>query len=187
MSLPVDRDDVARRHAFREFVEPEVDVLLRVAHGLASNDADAEDLVQETLTRAYRGMHRFDGKHPRAWLLTIMRNTNVNLHRRQRPNVVDDEELLRDSRPAFSSAEVPSAEDSFLDQQLDAGLYAAVNVLDAKFRTALFLVDVHDLSYAEAAAVLGVPVGTVMSRLSRARDRVRRQLGPTILARGRLS
>ncbi len=187
MSSPPEPDDVARRLSFREFVEPEVEVLLRVARAMAASDADAEDLVQETLLRAYRGLHRFDGKHPRAWLLTILRNTNVNLHRRRRPVLIEDDELHRASRPAFGSAHAPSAEDSVVDLELDTGLDAAVSALAPKFRSVLLLVDVHDLSYAEAAAVLGVPVGTVMSRLSRARDRVRRHLGPSVLSRGRLS
>ena len=187
MSSPTEPDDAARRTSFRAYVEPEIEVLLRVARGLASSDADAEDLVQETLLRAYRGLHRFDGKHPRAWLLTILRNTNINLHRRRRPLVVDDGELLRSSRPAFGPAGVDSAEDAYLDLELDAELQEAVASLDPRFRTTLLLVDVHDLSYAETAALLDVPVGTIMSRLSRARERVRRHLGPTVLTRGRLS
>ena len=180
-------DDEARRDGFRRHVEPEIEVLLRVARGMVSNDADAEDLVQETLVRAYRGMHRFDGKHPRAWLLTILRNTNINLHRRQRPLVVDDDELHRASRPAFGVGDQPSAEDAVMDLELDAELEAAVASLSPLFRTVLLLVDVHDLSYREAAAVMGVPVGTVMSRLSRARHRVRNHLGPSALIRGRSS
>lgn len=187
MSSPPEPGDDARRDGFRVHVEPEIVVLLRVARAMASNDADAEDLVQETLVRAYRGMHRFDGKHPRAWLLTILRNTHINLHRRQRPMVVEDDELLRTSRPAFGTTDQASAEDAVMDLVLDAELEAAVSSLGPKFRTVLLLVDVHDLSYGEAAAAVGVPVGTVMSRLSRARDRVRRHLGPSVLVRGRLS
>lgn len=187
MSAPVEPDDAARGRAFREFVEPEIEVMLRVARALTSNDADAEDLVQESLLRAYRGLHRFDGRHPRAWLLTILRNTNANMHRKQRPVHIDDVQLHRASRPAFGVTELPSAEESFLDEELDEELHAAVSALDPRFRATLILVDVHDLSYAEAAAVLDVPVGTVMSRLSRARDRLRRALGPTTLSRGGLS
>lgn len=168
-----------RAHSFREFVEPEIEVMLRVAHSLSASAADAEDLVQESLVRAFRGIAGFDGRHPRAWLLTILRRTNVNLHRRRRPVVVDDRELLHASRPAFGAAETPGAEELYVEQELDARLHDAVAGLDSRFRSALVLVDVHDLSYAEAAAVLDVPVGTVMSRLSRARQRVRAALDPT--------
>ena len=122
-----------------------------------------------------------------AWLLTILRNTNANMHRRQRPGTISDWELIRTARPAFGRAELPSAEDSFVDHELHADLDAAVRALDPRFRAALILVDVHDLSYSEAAAVMGVPVGTVMSRLSRARDRVRKSLRFSPLTRGDLS
>ena len=180
-------DDASRRSSFRALVEPEIEVLLRVALTISSNQADAEDLVQETLLRAYRAIDRFDGRHPRAWLLTILRNTNANLHRRQRPGTIGDWELIRTARPAFGRAELPSAEDSFMDHELHADLDAAVRAFDRRFRAALILVDVHDLSYSEAAAVMGVPVGTVMSRLSRARDRVRKSLRFSPLTQGDLS
>ncbi|GAA1448759.1 RNA polymerase sigma factor [Mycobacterium cookii] len=171
--------DAARRRAFAEIVEPEIEVMLRVARSITGSTADAEDLVQESLVRAFRAIDRFDGRHPRAWLLTIVRNTNVNMHRRRRPIAVDDWELIHASRPAFGSVESPAAEEVYVADELDGALQVAISGLDPKFRSALVLVDVHDLSYAEAAAVLDVPVGTVMSRLSRARERVRRALGPT--------
>ena len=187
VTAPRPPDDATRKSSFRELVEPEIEVLLRVALTITSNQADAEDLVQETLLRAYRAIDRFDGRHPRAWLLTILRNTNFNMHRRQRPGTIGDWELIRTARPAFGRAELPSAEDSVVDNLLHADLEGAVRALDPRFRAALILVDVHDLSYAEAAAVMGVPVGTVMSRLSRARDRIRKSLRFSPLTRGDLS
>lgn len=187
MTVPGPAGAVDPTASFRDLVEPEIEILLRVAHTITSNRADAEDLVQETLLRAYRAIDRFDGRHPRAWLLTILRNTNANMHRRQRPGTIGDWELIRSGRPAFGAAEVPSAEDGFVDQELRADLDAAVRGLDPRFRAALILVDVHDLSYSEAAAVMGVPVGTVMSRLSRARARVRRSLRSSPHIRGDLS
>ncbi len=179
MSEAITPDDAARRRAFAEVVEPEIEVMLRVARSITGSAADAEDLVQESLVRAFRAIDRFDGRHPRAWLLTIVRNTNSNMHRRRRPIAVDDWELIHASRPAFGAVESPAAEEVYVVQELDGALQAAVAGLDPKFRSALVLVDIHDLSYAEAAAVLDVPVGTVMSRLSRARERVRKALGPT--------
>ncbi|WP_372735351.1 RNA polymerase sigma factor [Nocardioides sp.] len=177
-------EDSARRGAFREVVEPEIEVMLRVARGLTGNAADAEDLVQESRVRAFKAIDRFDGRYPRAWLLTIVRNTNSNMHRRQRPIAVDDWELINSSRPAFGTAQAPAAEETFIAQELNPALRDAVVALNPKFRSVLVLVDVHDLTYAEAAAVLDVPIGTVMSRLSRARDRVRKALGPTFNPRG---
>ncbi len=180
-------EDSSRKADFREMVEPEIEVLLRVALAITSNRADAEDLVQESLLRAYRAIDRFDGRHPRAWLLTILRNTNTNMHRRQRPGTIGDWDLFQAARPAFGKAELPSAEDSFVDSELHADLATALRALDPRFRAAVILVDVHDLSYSEAAAVIGVPVGTVTSRLSRARNRLRSSLALTPLARGDLS
>ena len=187
MTYPRPRDEAPRKDAFRELVEPEIEVLLRVALTITSNQADSEDLVQETLLRAYKAIDRFDGRHPRAWLLTILRNTNVNMHRRRRPGTIGDWELLRSARPAFGRAELPSAEDSFVLEELHEDLDAAVRALDPRFRAALVLVDVCDLSYSEAAAVLGVPVGTVMSRLSRARERIRKSLQFSPIIRGDLT
>jgi RNA polymerase sigma-70 factor, ECF subfamily len=173
--------------AFREHVEPQIEVMLRVALSLTGRRADAEDLVQESLLRAYRAIDRFDGRHPRAWLLTILRHTHVNMHRRRRPDTLADWDLVGDARPAFGAARQQSAEDTVVDGTLDEQLAAAVAALDPRFRAVLVLVDVDDLSYAEAAATLGIPVGTVMSRLSRARRRVREALGSDALSPGRQS
>ena len=170
-------DRVRAAAAFRLYVEPEIEVLLRVARTLTDSWAEAEDLVQETLVRAWRSVERFDGAHPRAWLLTILRHTNLNMRRRRRPDLVEDAETRFGSRPAFGGrTQMPSAEEQLVDNLLPADLEAAVRTLDHRFRSVLVLVDLHALSYAETAEVLGLPVGTVMSRLSRARDRVRKHL-----------
>ncbi|MBI1352352.1 MAG: sigma-70 family RNA polymerase sigma factor [Actinomycetales bacterium] len=175
--------DAARREAFARHVEPEIPVLLRVARTLTGSAADAEDLVQETLIRAYRAMDQFDGAHPRAWLLTILRNTGSNLRRRTRPDLVEDWNALADPKPAFGAERPETPQDAVLVDVLDEELERAINALDARFRAVLVMVDVHGLSYAECAEALGIPVGTVMSRLSRARDRMRKHLKAT----GRLS
>ncbi|MCB9395963.1 MAG: sigma-70 family RNA polymerase sigma factor [Acidimicrobiaceae bacterium] len=164
---------------FEQFVLPEIEVMLRVARSLTRNDADAEDLVQDTLIRAYRAIERFDGRHPRAWLLTILRNTHINRNRRRRP------ELMRD--PDGTSRElheVPSLElaDASVDAGFDAEVERALAELDEPFRRVVELVDVSGLTYAEAAEVLGVPTGTVMSRLHRGRARIRDRLDRAGLA-----
>ncbi len=176
----------AQLRAFREYVQPEIEVLLRVATSLAGRAGGAEDLVQETLIRAFRGIESFDGRYPRAWLLTILRRTHINMHRRQRPDVVGDFDALSGFRPAFGADASVSPEEHVLDQTLHPALAKAVESLDPRFRQALLLVDVDQLSYAEAAAALDVPVGTVMSRLSRAREKVRRHLGHEVLSTRRL-
>jgi RNA polymerase sigma-70 factor, ECF subfamily len=180
-ALPL--DEVGRRAAFATYVEPEIPVLLRVARSLTGSAADAEDLVQETLIRAYRAMEQFDGAHPRAWLLTILRNTASNLRRRTRPDLVEDWDALSDPKPAFGAERPETPQEAALAGVLDADLEEAIASLGEKFSSVLVMVDVHGLSYAECAEALGIPVGTVMSRLSRARDRMRKHLK----ASGRLS
>jgi RNA polymerase sigma-70 factor (ECF subfamily) len=174
-SAPTD-SPAQRQHAFRTYVEPEIEVLLRVAQTLTGSGADSEDLVQDTLIRAYRAIEGFDGAHPRAWLLTILRHTYLNSHRRQRPDLAPEITDLDGQRPAFGAAIAASPEQTVTDQVLDDSVETALAALDPKFRTVLLLIDVDQLTYAEVADLLGMPVGTVMSRLSRARDRVRTDL-----------
>ncbi len=173
----------ARKDAFVRYVEPEIAVMLRVAQTLTGSWADAEDLVQDTMIRAYRAIDGFDGAHPRAWLLTILRRAHLNSLRRQRPDLLSEPSTLDQHRPAFGARSAPSAEESVTDLVPDEELQRAVNTLDPRFRTVLLLVDVDQLSYAEVAEVLGIPIGTVMSRLSRSRQRVRARLRDTDVSR----
>lgn len=171
---PADRGD--REAAFRRYVEPELVVLLRAARTLTGSWADAEDVVQDTLVRAWRAIDRFDGRHPRAWLLTIMRNTYRNSCRRSRPRLAPDDGWLERQRPAFGPGQSPDPEELHTDLELSAALDRAIDGLDLRFRTVLLLIDAVGLSYTQAADLLGLPAGTVMSRLSRAREKVRRRL-----------
>lgn len=180
---PVVDATAARKDAFVRYVEPEITVMLRVAQTLTGSWADAEDLVQDTMIRAYRAIDRFDGAHPRAWLLTILRRAHLNAHRRQRPDLLSEPSTLHQHRPAFGARSAPSAEESVTDLVPDEALQRAVNTLDPRFRTVLLLVDVDQLTYAEVAEVLGIPTGTVMSRLSRARHRVRAYLRDAYVSR----
>ena len=168
--------ELGRHEAFAEYVLPEVDVLYRVARALTSQPADAEDLVQETLLRAFRFIDRFDGQHPRAWLLTILRNAEHNRHRRKHPQLFDDPDEAVERIDAGRDTAGDSPEELLVGVMFDAVVERAFAALPAKHRRIVALVDVEGLSYAGAAEVLNVPVGTVMSRLHRARNRIRRQL-----------
>jgi RNA polymerase sigma-70 factor, ECF subfamily len=170
---PPDRDT---RDAFREHVTPQIDVLLRVAGRLTHDPADAEDLVQETLLRAYRAIGRFDGRHPRAWLLTILRNTWKNSLRKRLPTPIDDELGSLSAQRARGADGRRGAEETVLADQLDPDLARALAGLSPKMRSVVLLVDVDGLSYQEAADTLDIPEGTVMSRLHRARKKLRHQL-----------
>lgn len=169
----------ARQDAFANYVLPEVEVLLRVARSLTRHPADAEDLVQDTLLRAYRAIERFDGRHPRAWLLTILRNTHANRGRR-RSEVLSDVEAERATAPAADEPEAVLLRGTF-----DAAVEQAFHSLPEKFRLVVELVDLGGLSYQEAAVTLEVPVGTVMSRLHRGRGRIRAALKAAGLHRRR--
>ena len=167
--------------AFSRYVLPELEVLAWVAFSLTRNAADAEDLVQETLLSAFRAIERFDGAHPRAWLLTIMRNAEAKRHRRRRP------QLLRDGNQVEQVAFVDpglttTPEQVVVGQQFDAVVAESLALLPERHRQVIELVDIGGLSYAEAAEVIGVPVGTVMSRLHRARGRIRHRLSAAGLA-----
>lgn len=168
--------DVSVEEAFRTYVVPEIPVLLRVARSITRHNQDAEDLVQDTLVRAYRAIDRFDGAYPRAWLLTILRNTQRNRVRRQRPVLLGDGGDGRDelaNHPGGIEPEIVLSE-----RLLEADLQAAVDALPEQFRGAIELVDLGGLTYEEAADMLDIPIGTVMSRLHRGRARLREQLGP---------
>ncbi|MBT2429727.1 sigma-70 family RNA polymerase sigma factor [Streptomyces sp. ISL-112] len=166
--------------AFAAYVLPEVPVLLRVAMTLTAQPADAEDLVQDTLLRAYRAIDRFDGRHPRAWLLTIMRRAEINRQRRRRPCLLNDPDTDLDR--LGSTGPAGSAEEIVVGQVFDEVVDEALSALPDKHRQVVQLVDVDGLSYAEAAHLLDVPEGTVMSRLHRARKRIRARLATAGLA-----
>ncbi len=165
-----------RQESFARYVLPELDVLLRVARSLTRRAADAEDLVQDTLVRAFQGIDRFDGAHPRAWLLTIMRNAHINRNRRRRPELLDDQDAAFERLAATEGLGSQTPEGLIVGETFDQVVTDALAALPDRFRTLVTLVDVEGLSYAEAAELLGVPVGTVMSRLHRARARMRHRL-----------
>lgn len=170
-----------RQAAYARHVVPEIEVLLRVALTITPQPADAEDLVQDTLLRAWRSLHTFDGQHPRAWLLTILRNAEVNRHRRQRPELLDDPDLPTD-QAGHGDGSQNSAEDVVVSRAFDEVLDAALAALPDQFRQAVLLIEVDGLSYGEASNLLGVPEGTLMSRLHRARKRIRDHLAAADLA-----
>ncbi len=161
--------------AFTTHVLPEVELLYRVAWSFTHHHADAEDLVQDTLLRAYQAIDRFDGRYPRAWLLTIMRNAQINRVRRRRPGLLDDPDHLA-TGPGALADPARGPEDHVVDRQLDAVVEAAYLDLPREFREVIDLVDLAGTSYAETAVALDIPKGTVMSRLHRGRKRLREAL-----------
>jgi RNA polymerase sigma-70 factor, ECF subfamily len=167
--------DQTREDRFREQVLSELEVLYRVARRLTRTPTEAEDLVQDALLRAYRGFDGFDGRYPRAWLLTILRNTHYNRLRKRRPDLLDDEVAQRIPAPG-ADGRLDGTSDRALHDQFDPLVRAALAALSPNHRAVIALVDLDELTYQEAADVLGVPTGTVMSRLHRARRKVRAYL-----------
>lgn len=173
-------EDLAARFA-RE-AEPLFDVLMRGARRLTRSDADAEDLLQDTLLHAYAGFHTFQqGSNLKAWLFRILYNRWVSGYRtkQRRPwEVPVDGITERDL--VDSAARLPaglrSAEADVLDALPDGDIKAAMDALPDGFRTAVYYADVQGYTFAETAAIMGIPHGTVMSRVSRARRRLRTAL-----------
>ena len=161
---------------FARYVQPHIPLLFATAHTLTRNPVDAEDLVQDTLLRAYRAIDRFDGAYPKAWLLTILRNTNINRAQKKKPYLFDDPD-----DPAAEISDDVTPENLIVDPVFDHAVQTALDELPPNFRAVIDLVDVSGLSYAEAADLLDIPVGTVMSRLHRGRRRIRARLSPETL------
>ena len=137
--------------------------LRRYARALVGERATADDLVQDTLERAWSKLHLYRrGTDLRAWLFTVMHNVHVNRVRASRPT-----EPLEDEMPEL--AQRATQGDSLLVRDLERGIAA----LPLAQREVLLLVALEDLSYDETARALGIPIGTVMSRLARARDKLR--------------
>ena len=164
-------DDNAR---FANVVMPHIDDAYRLAHWLTGNNTDAEDVVQDASLRAFRAIRGYAGGSARAWLLSIVRNTAYSWLRTNRPTAVvtvDDLEAveLAQANPGDPNAETP---ETTLLTEIDAEqLRAAIAALPAPFRETLVLRDIEGLDYREIAQTTEVPIGTVMSRLARARHR----------------
>ena len=157
---------------FNRLVEDHGPVLYRMAYRLIGDPHEAEDLVQETFRSAWKSRFRYEpGRGDRAWLVSILRRHAVDQWRKRRPPAT----LATESSPEIG---VP-ADDPFADEFTDE-IQAALNRLPDELRETLLLVVVGDLTHQEAANLLGIPLGTVLSRVSRARTRLRTFLGACV-------
>lgn len=165
-------NDAAGRDPNREFAQAalsHIDSLYGTALRLTRRAADAEDLVQDTYLKAFRSAHQFEaGTNLKAWLFTILHNTFRNARRHDGRNPVEvDSDAVERATAAGPGEQSP--EQLLTRATLDADLQAALDELPEAFRQAVWLRDVEELTYAEMAQVLDVPIGTVMSRISRGR------------------
>jgi RNA polymerase sigma-70 factor (ECF subfamily) len=180
-SRSVDAELSAR---FEREVVPLRDLLYRHAFRMSHNHADAEDLVQETVMRAYAHFDSFrSGTKLNAWLLRILTNTYINGYRQKRRQPVQcstehlTDQCLTEANARSAASALRSAEDHALDLLPDNDIKAAMQALPAQFREVVYYADVEGFRYKEIAALTNAPRGTVMSRLHRGRQQLRTLLG----------
>ena len=165
--------NIRARH-FESVVWPHVRSAWNYARWLVRNNHDAEDVLQDSLLKAYKALDSFRGADARPWVLSIVRNTALNFHQRE------DRHRSLDWNPEQPEPPdtAPDPEQALLEQARSGRLREAIQNLDPEFREVIVLREIEELSYKEIAAVLDVPVGTVMSRLARARQRLLVALNP---------
>jgi RNA polymerase sigma-70 factor (ECF subfamily) len=167
MPLPTD----ARNRRFELLAMPHLDAAFNLARWLTGNTADAEDVVQDAYLRAFRYLDTFRGDNFRVWLLTIVRNSFLDWLKDNRSG----RQIFQPTPADFDWTDPnPGPEAILLDRFDNETLGALVAKLPAEYREVLILREIEDLSYKDIAAVTGIPAGTVMSRLSRARLALRK-------------
>lgn len=183
---------MADQATFSEQAMPLMDSLYGAAMRMTRNKADAEDLVQETYLKAYRGFGGFEeGTNLKAWLYRILTNTYINIYRKKqrRPDETDlaeveDLYLYRRLGGLEAATAGRSAEEELLDLFAESEVKEAMESLPENFRLAVLLADVEGFAYKEIAEILDIPIGTVMSRLHRGRKALQKQLYEFAVARG---
>ena len=177
---------------FAELAMPYMDALYSAALRMTRNPADAEDLVQETYLRAYRGFGGFqEGTNLKAWLYKILTNTFINIYRakKRRPDEVDFDDaedffLFRRLGGLEAAVAGRTPESEVLEAMPEQVVKDAIEALPEQFRVAVLLADVEGFSYKEIAEITEVPIGTVMSRLHRGRKQLQARLWDFAVERG---
>jgi RNA polymerase sigma-70 factor, ECF subfamily len=169
---------------FEAGVLAQLDSLYRTALRMTNNTQEAEDLVQETMLKAFRFVHTYQpGTNLRAWLFRILNTSAINRYRKQATHPTpaslpegEDFYLYNRIRDLSGQELTQGADEEVLSQYLDEDVHQALNNLPPNFRMAVILADIEGLSYKEIAEALQIPIGTVMSRISRARRQLQKSL-----------
>lgn len=163
--------------AFDAEALPHLDALYRVALRLTGDPSQAEDLVQDTMLKAYRSWRQYrPGSNAKGWLLTILRNTFINDYRRRKLEPIATDLEAVEPHAIYRAIEDVDPEGAFFDRIVDDKVLEAIDALPPDFREVLVLSDMEGLRYGEIAETLQVPVGTVKSRLFRARRQLQAAL-----------
>lgn len=173
-----DRDKYER--IFEEELLPHIDALNTFAYHLTYNESDAQDLVQETYLKAYRFIDKYiEGTNAKAWLFKILKNAYINQYRKasKRPTKVDFEDIVtyQDSEDSAMNSYLDLREEIFENMMGDE-VTVAINSLPVDFRTVILLCDIEGFTYEEISKILDIPIGTVRSRLFRARNMLKEKL-----------
>ena len=177
--------EAADPESFEREAIPHLDTLYRVAYRFTGDPSRAEDLVQDTMLKAYRAWHRFrPGTNARGWLLTILRNSFINDYRKRKREPVGVDIDAVDPLAIYRRVGQTDPEGEFFGKLIDRSVIEAIDDLPGDFREVLVLSDIEDLSYAEISTVLEIPVGTVKSRLFRARRQLQGRLYDHAVAMG---
>jgi len=167
---------------FREEALPHLNALYNYARSISYSQEDAEDLVQDTYMRAYRFFHQYTpGSNCKAWLFTILRNLYNTRYKKykKKPDKVhyeDTDEVYNFMVEGEWTSEIGDPESEFFDNILPKRIVEAIEELPEEFKSTLILADLEDFSYKEIAEILDCPLGTVMSRLHRARNILKKKL-----------
>ena len=169
-----DNEQTKQIKIFEEELLPHMDALKTFAYHLTFDDDDAEDLVQETYMKAYRFIDKYnEGTNAKAWLFKILKNAYINQYRKKvkRPTKVDFEEIIsyHDSDDKSKTSYLDLREEIFENIMGDE-ITTEINNLPIDFRTVVLLCDVEGFTYEEISKIIDVPIGTVRSRLFRARN-----------------
>lgn len=180
--------EIKKQSDFNEEILPHLDALYNFGLRLTADPNDAEDLVQDTIVKAYRFFSSYEkGTNAKAWLFRILKNSYINNYRRKskKPQEVDYDEVatfyetVRDERTDTSDLE-----DKMFRELIDDDLSRALDSIPEDFRTVVLLCDVEDFTYEEIANMLDVPIGTIRSRLHRGRNLLKAELMEYATKRG---